>query len=258
MNGASSLNTRNLRSLQRRKESKKWTFAVCLFLVSASAAAVMYFLVGHFLKVNEIVLSGTKHLKGEEVAVLLNTGKGDGLFSATGKDMSMRLKKSPWIKNASIRKDLSGRISVKIEEAVPAAILKIYDNSYLVAEDGTVLEQMGLETFFLPVIREIDPARNRETFRTAMDFVRVLHNRGAIAYKSDLEITGQRPEDVTLRFDNISIRIGSGDFEKKLERLSFVRDEIGKRNMNVEYIDLRFLNKVIVKPANHDVIVKKQ
>ena len=59
------------------------------------------------------------------------------------------------------------------------------------------------------------------------------------------------PEDITLKVDSISIKVGAGDFDKKLERLEAIKDEIQKRNMTIEYIDLRFANKVIVKPLGN-------
>ncbi len=55
-----------------------------------------------------------------------------------------------------------------------------------------------------------------------------------------------------MKIDKIVIKVGKGDIEKKLERLEFVREEIQKRNMTVEYIDLRFANKIIVKPAQQE------
>ncbi len=44
--------------------------------------------------------------------------------------------------------------------------------------------------------------------------------------------------------------MGAGDFERKLTDLQFVKEEIAKRNIRVEYIDLRFANRIVVKPVN--------
>ncbi|MBF0330236.1 MAG: cell division protein FtsQ/DivIB [Nitrospirae bacterium] len=252
------LNKRNLRSLQRKKESKKLSFAIVLCVLCIATTLGIFMLVKHVMKVTDMSYSGLQHLKGEDLSVLIRTGKGEELFGSSGSDIYRRLKKSPWVKDAAIRRDLSGRLSVKVQEAVPGSILKLYESDYLVSEDGVVLEKISDSAIFLPVIKDIDPAKSRDAFKTAVDLVRTLHAKGAISYKGLIEVAGQRPEEITLTFDNIRIRIGAGDFEKKLERLKFVRDEIEKRNMNVDYIDLRFSNKVIVKPVNGDAVVSRQ
>ncbi len=50
----------------------------------------------------------------------------------------------------------------------------------------------------LPVIKGIDPERNRETYGEAVRFAGVLHDRRVVSYEGDVEISGQRPEDITL------------------------------------------------------------
>ena len=109
---------------------------------------------------------------------------------------------------------------------------------------------------FLPIIKDIDHNRNREAYAEAVKFVNVL-NRRTLSYGGSIEITGQRPEDITLKLGSIAIKIGAGDFEKKIERLEFAKDEIEKRNIAVEHIDLRFADKIIVKPAGRSEEVEE-
>jgi cell division protein FtsQ len=114
--------------------------------------------------------------------------------------------------------------------------------------EGTVL--------FLPVIKEINPYKDRHVYAEAVKFAGILHNKKVLSYGGNVEVTGQRPEDITLKVGDIFVKIGTGDFDKKLERLEFVKDEIEKRGIPVEYIDLRFANKIIVKPVGS--IIKEQ
>jgi cell division protein FtsQ len=244
------INRRNLRSLQRKKERKKMKFVVFLFLIFVIAFSAAYFLIKNHMLVRDIAFEGNHHLKNDELKSLIKIAKGDELFGISGKELYKRLKASPWIRDAVIKKELSGRVLINVTEAVPTAILSIAGRPYLIDRDGNILEPMKEGTvLFLPVIKDIDYKNKRETYLEAVRFVDVLHNKRVVSYDGAIEITGQRPEDITLKLDNISIKIGAGDFDKKLERLEFVRDEIEKRNMSVEYIDLRFANKIIVKPA---------
>ncbi|MCL5063425.1 MAG: FtsQ-type POTRA domain-containing protein [Nitrospiraceae bacterium] len=244
------INRRNLRSLQRKKERKKIKFAVFLFLIFVVAFSAAYFLIKNHMLVRDIAFVGNHHLKNDELKSLIKIKKGDELFGVSGRELYKRLKSSPWIRDAVIKKELSGRVLINVTEAVPVAILSIADRPYLIDREGNILEQMRESTvLFLPVIKDMDYKNNKDAYEEAVRFVNVLHSKKVLSYDGNLEITGQRPEDITLKLDNISIKIGAGDFDKKLERLEFVRDEIEKRNMSVEYIDLRFANKIIVKPA---------
>lgn len=247
------INRRNMRSLQRKKEKKKVKFIVFLFLIFVLGVFSAYFLIKNYILVRDIAFVGNRHLKNDELRSLIKVKKGDELFGVSGRELYSRLKASPWVRDAAIRKELSGRILINVTEAVPVAVLSVAGRPYLIDRDGNILEPMKEGTvLFLPVIKDIDHNKDRDAYKEAVRFVNVLYNKRVLSYDGNIEITGQRPEDITLKLDNISIKIGAGDFDKKLERLEFVRDEIEKRNMSVEYIDLRFANKIIVKPAGHE------
>jgi cell division septal protein FtsQ len=47
--------------------------------------------------------------------------------------------------------------------------------------------------------------------------------------------------------------MGFGDYEKKLSSYFALKDEITGRNIAIEYIDLRFSNRLIVKPVKKDM-----
>ncbi|MCL4457194.1 MAG: FtsQ-type POTRA domain-containing protein [Nitrospirae bacterium] len=243
------MNRRNIRTLQRKKESKKIKFAVFMVILFILSGVGMYFFITNSFSVKEVVFIGNRHLKNDELKLLIKVNKEDELFGVSGRELYNRLRRSPWVRDAVIRKELSGKIVLNIAEAVPIAIFSVTGRPYLIDKDGNILEPMKEGTvMFLPVIKDIDHNRNREAYAEAVKFANVLNKR-TLSYSGNIEITGQRPEDITLKLDNIAIKIGAGDFDKKLERLEFAKDEIEKRNIAVEHIDLRFADKIIVKPA---------
>ncbi len=244
---------RNLRTLQRKKEKKRFRFLIVPPLITIALCLAVFFLMKHFLVVREIVFIGNHHLKNEELTAICRIRKNGELFGVSGRDIYRGLEQSPWIRDAVVRKELSGRVLIKVTEREPVALLDLDDKLFLIDKEGVVLEQMKEGAILLlPVIKGIDPLKDGETYAEAVRFVTVLHDKGVVSYQGAAEITGRRPEDITLRIDKMDIKVGMGDFEKKLERLAFVRDEIQKRNINVEYIDLRFANKIIVKPVHEE------
>ncbi len=242
---------RNIRTLKRRKEKKRLRLIIAFTAFFLFGAFGLYFFIANYTLAKEIVFIGNHHIKNDELMALIKIKKGDKLFGISGKELYARLIASPWVKDATIRKELSGRILINITEAVPVAILNISDKHFLIDRDGNILEPMKERTIlFLTVIKDIDPDKNKDAYAEAVKFVNILHAKRVMASEGILEITGQRPEDIALKLDNILIKIGAGDFDKKLERLRFVKNEIKARNMLVEYIDLRFANKIVVKPIS--------
>lgn len=234
----------------RRRTLKRFLPGGIAFLVLLSALAGIAYLGYHGIRVREITITGNHHLKHEEIISLMGVKRDDPLFETSNSEYYRRLRKSPWVTDAMIRKELTGKMILKIRESVPAAILILEDIPYLVDKEGTVLE--GLRegaVFLLPVIREIHPSDNNDTYREAMKFVNILNEKRVLSYGGRIELSGNRPEDIALQLDDVRILVGSGNIEKKLERLVVVREEIKKKDMDVEYYDIRYDNKIIVKPA---------
>jgi cell division protein FtsQ len=243
---------RSKRTLKKRQEKKRLRFVLSLVLLASVSGALLYYLTAHALVITDISFVGNHHIKEDELRGLSGLKVKDNLFRLSPAEIHQRLIKSPWIKDAAIRRDLSGTVEIRIREAVPVALLIIKDDPFLIDKDGIVLERMREDTtLFLPVIRDINPTDNGEAYREVISFLRFLNERKVLVLDGNMEVTGKKPEEITLRIDGIPVRVGSGDFEKKLERLQFVKDEIRKRNIEVASIDLRFANRIIVQPVEH-------
>ncbi len=240
---------RNLRSLERSRGKKRFRLMALFCLLIASLGGGAYFIGKQYLLIQEIVFVGNNHVKNEELLSLIRVKKNSPLFGSSGNEIYKRLITSPWVKDAVVRQELSGKVIIKIREAVPVAILDRDGIPYLIDKDGIPLEQVKEgTTLFLPVINGIDPLKDRTSFLAAIELVEAVREKGTTSQGS-LEISGERSEDLTLKVDGLPIKIGTGEFGKKLEWLQFVRDEIARRNMTVEYVDLRFANRIILKPV---------
>jgi cell division protein FtsQ len=244
--------------METKKVKKSRTRLNKITVIAAGLAVILCvagvaFLGNKYLFIREINFYGNRHLTNAELLSLTGLSQKRPLFSVTTSDIYRRLKISPWIKDALVRKDLSGNVTVYLTEAVAAAVLQIDEKPFLVDGDGLRLEEIRPEPiYFLPVVK-IDPSTYREAYHDAVELARALNERKVTAHGGNIELTGTRPEDVTMKVDGVPVKIGSGDLPKKLEKLDFVRDELSKRNMLVEYIDLRFVDRIVVKPLKQDV-----
>jgi cell division protein FtsQ len=234
----------------REKTRRVSVIAIGLALIIAfSAIALLGY---NYLFIREINFHGNRHLTNEELRSLIGCSPKSRLFAVSTGEIYRRIKTSAWIKDAMVRKDLTGKVTVQITEAVAIAVLQSDDQPYLVDREGLRLEEIREEpVYFLPVIK-IDPASSREAYHEAIALAGILYERKMMAHGGNIELSGARPEDITMKVDTIPVRIGAGDLTKKLEKLIFVRDELNKRNMAVEYIDLRFVDKIVVKPLKQE------
>ena len=233
------------------KRSKVLIYSAVVFitLVMLSATTWLYIYLRQNIRVKEIIFTGNQHLKNDDLLGILKVAENDFLYRLSSEQMRKNLMKSPWIKDAMVRKELLGRIHIKLTETVPAAILFRLKKPYLVDSTGVILEEITEQSIiFLPVIMEIDPNKNSAAYKEALAFLRLLSEKKLLSYSGQLEITGQTPDDLTIMVDEILIKIGSGDYEKKLERLDKIKEEIKNRNIAIEYIDIRFSEQIIVKP----------
>ncbi|MBI4690130.1 MAG: FtsQ-type POTRA domain-containing protein [Nitrospirae bacterium] len=206
-----------------------------------------------FFPVKEIVFSGNKHLTGSELKVMMGLKGNESLIGLSGKVLAANLLKSPWVKAVGFRKDFPQRFQVRIEEAAPLALLEMNNRTFFIDDKGNLLEEIKSDSIsFLPVISG-DPFKNSSSFSEVLNLVKVIKGSNFINTKDRIEIIipkGSGPEDISVRIDGILAKIGYGEYEAKLERLLELEDEIMRRGLPVDYIDLRFANRVIVKPIN--------
>jgi cell division protein FtsQ len=160
---------------------------------------------------------------------------------------------SPWIKSANVRKEFPGTVAITIQEAEPFALLDMNEHFFLIDDKGKLLEELkGDAEPFLPVIVS-DPYKEKEGFSEALHLVRLLNEKGLTAGRDHMEIIAHKPHELSIEMDEAVVKIGAGEYDEKIERLIHLEADLRERNIPVDYIDLRFGDKAIVKP----ITVKK-
>jgi cell division septal protein FtsQ len=239
--------------------------ASALLVVAVAASWALHAVTrADLFTVKRFRVAGNERLSEGDV-VRMTGLKGESIFLLNPAKAVERLKTSAWIRKAYIRREFPDGLKVKVEETVPVAYLCDRDGVYLVDDAGIKLEKAGGPAAppirLLPVIKTraaIDAggrapidAKNRtpdrrlymETVRLAGEIDRTSEFNGSV-----IEINGTRAEDISITVDGTVIYVGNGDYEKKLRGYVAHRKEIDSRNIPVEYIDIRFANRLIVKP----------
>jgi cell division protein FtsQ len=197
--------------------------------------------------VREILVFDNNHLDTKEIIASAKIQIGDSFFDINLNEIDKRLKQNTWIKKVTLRKQFPNTLIVKVQEAVPKALLSRKKRLYLVDEDGKILERIkGETTHFLPLIKDISP-KNEKGMSEAIKMVEVLSKKKFIANKESVEI-GIESYGLTLRIDGELIKVGYGNYSAKFDRWIELEPEIRRKGLPIKYVDLRFKDSVIVKP----------
>ncbi|UCG79206.1 MAG: FtsQ-type POTRA domain-containing protein [Nitrospirota bacterium] len=197
--------------------------------------------------IKDIEVLGNKHLSDNEISKMSRLEKGESIFAVRSRTVVKRLEASPWIRSVSVRKEMPDRIVIMITEAVPSALLNDNGEYFLVGSDGKVLEKQGDGEKFLPVIKG-DP-KDRKAIQEAVKFANVLTEYGVDPSERS-EILVDKLENMTFNYGGTSIKVGYGQYEAKLLRYLELKDEIARRGIPVNYIDLRYDRRVVVRAVD--------
>jgi cell division septal protein FtsQ len=172
--------------------------------------------------------------------------------------LSARVRSDPWIEEAAICRRLPHTLMVKIMERRPAGILVVKDR-YLISEDGVILPRLPKnEAADLPFIH-LATAEGR--YQTGDAVQTGPFQRGSTVWR-DLSQTlrglgAQIREVYQTKDGSLSFHLGGGmpslrlraeSFEEQCTRLKEALASYGSDWRSLEYIDLRFSGKVILKP----------
>lgn len=201
----------------------------------------------HNLNVNDIQVSGNYHLSKADVIRSLNINRETSLLTLELNVVEARLRSNPWIKEVSLRKQMPDTLMIRIKEAAPKALLYLKGSAFLVEEEGNMLEEVINEgTAFLPVIRNESAENNKKGIMEALQLIDALNKKGILSSRESVEImlNSYGPDMVV---DGSVIKVGYGNYMEKLARWEELEPQVSKLGPT-SYIDLRFRDRVIVKP----------
>ena len=114
------------------------------------------------LKVGRVDVRGSHFLSEGEVRELLGPAVGENILGLDIDALKARLRASPWVADATVRRTLPDTLEVEIRERVPLALAEV-DRLYLMDAEGTLIDLYGPRTagFDLPIVRGLARPRRR-------------------------------------------------------------------------------------------------
>jgi cell division protein FtsQ len=251
----------------RRKVGRKWfswravrllgaTVLVCF----AAYRALDLVLSASTLQVRRIVVHGNVRISSGEVQALVDGMRGTSILTADLSAYRKRLLQSPWVADAGLRRVLPSTVEVFVSERRPMGLCRLGATLYLIDDTGTIIDEFGPQyaEFDLPIVDGL--VRAPGDGATAIDerraelAARVLD---ALAARRDLadrvsqiDVSDVHDAAVLLENDPALLHLGDERFAERIQSYLDLAPALRERVPDIDYVDLRFDERVYVRPGN--------
>jgi cell division protein FtsQ len=209
------------------------------------------------LTISRITVTGNSRLSKGEVVALLDGMRGANMLTVDLDEWRRKLLSSPWVADAAMRRVLPGTVAVAISERQPMGIGRINGELYLIDDRGGITDQFGpnYAEFDLPVIDGLAPRDNAtliDTARAALAarVLAALQARPDLARRiSEIDVSDDRDATLILKGDTALVRVGTEQFVERLQSYLDLAPALRERIAAIDSVDLRFDQRVYVRPA---------
>jgi len=231
--------------------------AAALYLTFLAVRAVLN---ADALIITRITVSGNSRLSKGEVVALLDGIRGTNMLTVDIESWRRTLLSSPWVADAAIRRVLPGTVAVAISERQPMGIGRVNDDLYLVDDRGGIIDQFGpnYAELDLPIIdglaavpRDNGPLIDETRAALAGRVLASLRSRPDLArLVSEIDVSDARDAVLILKGDTALVRVGGEQFAERLQSYLDIAPALRERIAAIDYVDLRFDERVYVRPAS--------
>lgn len=211
------------------------------------------------LEVSRIAVDGNERLSTGEVLAVLDGLRGQNIVWADLDEWRRRLLASPWVRDAALRRSLPSTVQVMVFERRPMAIGRVNGEMYLVDDRGVIIDQYGPQyaDFDLPIVDGLTASPNDTGLMTdearaelAARLISSLGVKPAIARRlSQVDVSDLHNASVILSGDSAVIQLGEDQFLPRLESYLGLAAALRERVADIDSVDLRFDDRIYVRPA---------
>jgi cell division protein FtsQ len=232
-------------------------------LLSLIAAAVAYrggwvIVQARVLQITHIAIHGNERLSNGEVLAILNGMRGENVMWTDLEAWRTRLLASPWVRDASLRRSLPSTIDIVISEREPLGIARVGGNLYLVDERGATIDDYGPQyaDLDLPIIDGLaapglTDAADDPHAELAGRVLASLRAKPEIAKQvSQIDVRDLHNATVIVAGDPAVLYVGDDRFAARLESYLDLASALRERVADIDYVDLRFDDRIYVKPVS--------
>lgn len=197
--------------------------------------------------VKTIEVAGAVHTSRADLDAVTEAYVGLNLFKIDIAGVQKDLRTLPWVSRVDIEKKLPDTLRIRIAERTPVALAREGSAFKYVDENGVAFAPLAISVGDpdLPVIGGADLAR-------CVQFLRELRTSEPQVYSRISEVRPLTPEGFAL-FDRdlgAFVYASSADIGAKWRDLYSIADAERFRRGSIEYADLRFADRIVIKPLH--------
>jgi cell division septal protein FtsQ len=250
----------------KRKSTRKWMswriarIVVCATLsVYAAYRAFDLAVSAAVLKVQNISVRGNVRMSAGEVRALVGGLRGTSILSADLATYRRRLLDSPWVADVALRRVLPSTVEVFVSERQPMGVCRMRSQLYLIDRSGNVIDEFGPQyaEFDLPIIDGLlrppssgQPALDERRADLAARVIDAIAPRTDLARQlSQIDVSDLHDAVLLLEGDPALLHVGEDHFLARLQAYTDVAPALRDRVQDIDYVDLRFEDRLYVRPV---------
>jgi cell division protein FtsQ len=232
------------------------------FLAFAGYRVLGYALVADALTVSRITVTGNQQLSSGEVLSLLAGMRGVGMVTLDLDAWRDELLALPWVEDVTLRRVLPSTVAVTVSEREPMAVGRLEGEVYLIDWRGGLIDLFGpnYASLDLPLVDGLDahgtegsPVVDPDRAALAARLLAEVSTRPALASRiSQVDVIDLHDAVVILKDDTVLVRVGEERFVERLESYLDLVPALSERVPDIDYVDLRFDERVYVRPLERD------
>ena len=206
---------------KRKKAGRRVIAAACVVVI---AGALLVMLMGSkIFSIREIMVVGNRNLPAEEVVVLSGVKLGDNYLKLTANRLRENLERNRYIEYLGYGFDYKGRLTIRINERLGKAFVRVNGLYYVIDEKGMVLDQMGsvfpegltgmevagltMDSHAVPVEGQIFPVQDKNKLAIMESLIGTLEDTSLIGRISQLNLNNTSNISMTTS-DGAKIELG--------------------------------------------------
>jgi cell division protein FtsQ len=266
---------------QKARDSKKrlslkqvfiWGFRTfVIILLCISLGSVVYVTLDFLLRSPKFNLAireirGLRNVPENQILMKLKAveDQNRNVISLDLDEIRRSLEQIPWIRSLVVRRVLPDKLIIEVTERVPIAFARVDHATFLVDDQGVLLESDSEypHEFDFPVITGLEAGveadalvRNKKRVTLYQKLIQALDGNGAGLSKDLSEVRLQDPGSlaVLLNDDSVLVILGTEQLDQRFRRYLGMSSQIKQKFPQVDTVDLRFQDQVIIKQSDQSV-----
>lgn len=205
-----------------------------------------------------VSIEGTSRLSREDILRIAGITESSTLFLIDADATRTRLLRNAWIAEATVAKLYPDRLEITIVEKKPFAVWQSRGNFFIIAKDGTVIDQLARERVRdagMPIVVGEGAKRRAQDFLAALDRFPAVRGETVAAV-----LIAERRWNLRLK-NGTDVRLPEEDADVALMRLVALDRDKHILSRDVSMIDMRLPDRVVVQLSDeaaeaHDAAMK--